>query len=182
MRCGYNWWMKTIRLLPVLCLIVLPLLACTPADRWATHAVEDAGFPPYTFEYPASWALEAGNNFTSLVSQKKLLNDPPEKMEPGQVIVGLTLNINMPPEEMVQYRIDSLQGFITFEEVTSLELNGRPAALTAGTQPDTHDQTFLLAVDLGGNNRALLSARLAAGELETWRETLYHIVNSITFK
>ena len=174
--------MKFIRLFPILCLVILPLLACAPADEWATHSVDDAGFPPYTFEYPANWVLEAGNNFTSLVSQKKLLNDPPEKMEPGQVIVGLTLNINMPPEEMVQYRIDSLQGFITFEEVTSLELNGRPAALTAGTQPDTHDQTFLLAVDLGGNNRALLSARLAAGELETWRETLYHIVNSINFQ
>lgn len=174
--------MKTIRLFPVLSLIILPLLACAPTNEWATHAVEDAGFPPYTFEYPASWALETGNNFTSLVSQKKLLNDPPEKMEPGQIIVGLTLNINMPPEDMAQYRIDSLQGFITFEEVTSLELNGHPAALAVGTQPDTQDQTFLLAVDLGGNNRALLSARLAAGELETWRETLYHIVNSITFK
>ena len=174
--------MKFIRLFPILCLVILPLLACAPADEWATHSVDDAGFPPYTFEYPANWVLEAGNNFTSLVSQKKLLNDPPEKMEPGQVIVGLTLNINMPPEEMVQYRIDSLQGFITFEEVTSLELNGHPAALTAGTQPDTQDQTFLLAVDLGGNNRALLSARLAAGELETWRETLYHIANSISFQ
>lgn len=88
----------------------------------------------------------------------------------------------MPPDDMVQYRIDSLQGFITFEEVTSLELNGRPAALAVGIQPDTQDQTLLLAVDLGQNNRALLSARFAAGELETWRKTLYHIVDSISFQ
>lgn len=173
-----------MRFFILLFLIVLPFVACTPADEWATQAVNDAGFPPYTFEYPSSWRLEAGNNFSSLVSHKKLLNeeDIPKKLEPGQIIVGLTLNINMPPEEMVQYRIDSLTGFITFEEVTAFELNGRPAASAVGVQPESQDQTFLLAVDLGQNNRALLSARIAAGELETWRETLYHIVNSITFQ
>lgn len=176
--------MKTIRLLLLPVLLILSLSACAPGDEWTSHAVNDAGFPPYTFEYPASWTLEEGNNFTSLVSHKKLLNDEnvPKKLEPGQIIVGLTLNINMPPEEMVQYRIDSLTGFIDFGEIESTELNGRPAALASGVQPASEDQTLLIAVDLGQNNRALLSARMAAGELETWRETLYRLVNSITFQ
>lgn len=177
--------MKITRLLPVLpvlLLIVHALSACTPSDEWTSHAVDDKGFPPYTFEYPASWAVEEGNNFTSLVSQKKLLNDAPEKLEAGQVMVGLSLNINMPPEEMVQYRIDSLAGFITFGEIESTELNGRPAAIAISIQPASEDQTLLIAVDLGQNNRAMLSARIAAGELESWRETLYRLVNSITFQ
>ena len=174
--------MKITRLLPALLLFVHAVSACTPRAEWTQHAVNDKGFPPYNFEYPASWWLEEGNNFSSLVSQKKLLDDVPEKLEPGQVIVGLTLNINMPPEEMVQYRIDSLTGFIAFEEVASTTLNGRPAAMALGVQPDSEDQTLLIAVDLGQNNRALLSARTAAGEMETWRDSLYHIVNSITFQ
>ena len=174
--------MKITRLLSALLLLVHAVSACTPRAEWTQHAVNDKGFPPYTFEYPASWWLEEGNNFSSLVSQKKLLDDVPEKLEPGQVIVGLTLNINMPPEEMVQYRIDSLTGFIAFEEVASTTLNGRPAAMALGVQPDSEDQTLLIAVDLGQNNRALLSARTAAGEMETWRDSLYHIVNSITFQ
>ena len=102
-------------------------------------------------------------------------------MKAAQVIVGLTLNINMSPEEMVQYRIDSLQSFITFEDIVSAEFNGRPAATAVGVNPATQDQTFLVAVDLGDNDRALLSARLAAGELDIWRETLYYIISSITF-
>ena len=174
--------MKITRLLPVLLLFVHAVSACTPRAEWAQHAVHDMGFPPYTFEYPANWQLEEGNNFSSLVSQKKLLDDVPKTLEPGQVIVGLTLNINMPPEEMVQYRIDSLTGFIHFEEIESTTLNGRPAAIAMGVQPESGDQILLIAVDLGQNNRALLSARTAAGDLETWRDTLYHIVNSITFQ
>ena len=178
----YNQGMKITRLLPALLLLAYAVSACTPRAEWAQHAVNDKGFPPYTFEYPSSWWLEEGNNFSSMVSKKKLLEDAPEKLEPGQVIVGLTLNINMSPEEMVQYRIDSLTGFIRFEEVVPTTLNERPAAMAVGIQPDSEDQTLLIAVDLGQNNRALLSSRIAAGELETWRETLYHIVNSITFQ
>lgn len=175
--------MKTHRLYPILCLLLLSLLACTPTEEWRIQAVNDAGFPPYTFEYPATWELEAGNNFSTLVSHKDLLNaeNLPDQLEPGQIMVGLTLNVQKTPEELLQYRIDSLTGFINFDEITSFELDGHPAASAVGSQPENQDQIFLLAVDLGQNNRALLSARIAAGELETWRETLYHIVNSISF-
>lgn len=175
--------MKTQRLFPILLLILFSLVACTPAEEWRIQPVNDAGFPPYTFEYPANWELQAGNNFHTLVSHKDLLNAEtlPDQLEPGQILVGLTLNIEKTPKELLQYRIDSLTGFITFEEITAFELDERPAASVVGSQPDNQDQIFILAVDLGQNNRALLSARIAAGELETWRETLYHIVNSITF-
>lgn len=162
--------------------MLLLLTACTPSDQWATHLASDSGFADYAFDYPARWSLEDGNNFISLVYPDSIRDNAPDTLKAGQVIVGLSLNINMSPEEMVSYRAETLQGLIEFGELNSFDLEGRSAASLDGVNPETQDETFLVAIDMGLNTRAILSARVAPGELETWRETFLRIIGSFRFQ
>lgn len=139
----------------------------------------DTVFRSYSFEYPANWAIEEGNNQISLVSHAKLLKDVPDKLEPGQIIVGLSMNINMLPEEMVNTRADSLNSIIRFDDSVSVELDGRPSVYKEGRHMESKDQIYILAVDMGQNMRGLLEGRMAEGELEKWREVLMRMAGSL---
>lgn len=173
--------MKTQKYL--LLFLVLLLAACAPRNEWTTYSVSDEEsvaadvFLPYTFSYPSHWTIEEGNNHIALVSHAKLLKDVPEKLKPGQIVVSMSMNINMSPEEMVQYRAGSLRGVIEFEDLVSTEIKGRPAAYQAGKDP-ANDDFFILAVDVGHTMRALLVARMAEGELDVQRETLMTLAKS----
>ena len=175
--------MKNISFIPALLLALLLLPACTPRNEWATHTVSDIlenePFYPYSFEYPSGWTIEEGNNHFALVSEKKLLTDIPNKLEPGQIIVSLSMNITMSPEEMVDFRANWLDEIIGFGDTVSIELNGRPAAYKEGAHFETNDQSLFIAVDMGKNMRGLLTSRMAEGELETWREILMRIAESL---
>ena len=171
----------TIKRLIFICIMLL-VSACTPRDEWATHLASDSGFADYAFDYPAHWSLEDGNNFISLVYPKSIRGNAPDTLKAGQIMVSMSLNINKSPEEMVTYRAETLTGLIEFNAVQSFDLEGRPAASMEGVNPETQDQTLLLALDMGQNTRALLSARVAPGELETWLETLLRIAGSLRFQ
>jgi len=174
--------MKNIRFICFVFVICL-LAACAPKNEWVTYSVDyDAGILPYSFEYPSSWTMDAGNNFIGFVSEARLLKKVPEKLEPGQIIVGLSMNINMSPEEMVLFRSNWLEEIIKFDEPVSLLVDGRPVAYQEGVNFETKDETLLIAVDIGQNTRGLLSARMAEGELEIWRETLMRMVKSLKLK
>jgi hypothetical protein len=157
--------------------------ACTPRNEWTTHTVSDIlenePFYPYSFEYPSGWSIEEGNNHITLVSEKKLLTDIPDKLEAGQIIVGLSMNITMSPKEMVEMRADGLDDIISFDDTVSVELNGRPTAYKEGRHLETNDQVFFVAVDMGKNMRGLLTSRMAEGNLEKWRDTLMRIAESL---
>ena len=175
--------MKNIRFIHFLSVVIFLLTACGPKNEWVSYSVDhDAGILPYTFEYPASWTMDAGNNHIGFVSDAKLLKKVPEKLGSGQIIVGLSMNINMSPEEMVLFRSKWLEEIITFSEPVSLLLDGRPVAYQEGVNVETKDETLLIAVDIGQNTRGLLSARMAEGELEVWRETLMRMVKSLKLK
>jgi hypothetical protein len=60
-----------------------------------------------------------------------------------------------------------------------LEINQRPAAYKEGTEVEAGGQIFIIAVDMGQNQRGLLLAKMAAGELDTWRDTLLKIAESL---
>ncbi|MFT3894738.1 MAG: hypothetical protein QM730_24170 [Anaerolineales bacterium] len=178
----YNSRMKTIYS-SLLVLVALLFTACTPKNEWTTYTVDyDAGILPYSFEYPSSWTMEPGNNHIAFFSKKKLSKDVPEKLKPGQIIVGLSMNISMAPEEMVLLRTEGLDDIIRFDDLISLTLDERPAAYQEGVLHDVNDEMLIIAVDVGQNQRVLLSARMAEGELETWRETLLHMVKSLKVK
>jgi hypothetical protein len=178
----YNSEMKTIRFSFILFAVLL-LGACTSRDAWSTYSVEgDKMLLPYSFEYPSSWTMDEGNNYIGFVSDSDLLKDVPSKLKPGQIIVGLSMNINMSPEEMVLTRTDGLHGFIDFSDPVFLTLDGRPAVYQEGVNFETKDETLVIAVDLGQNMRGLLEARMAEGELEVWRETLMKMVRSLKIK
>jgi hypothetical protein len=66
-----------------------------------------------------------------------------------------------------------------FNDVVSFELNGRPAAHIEGSQLETNDQAFFIAVDMGENMRGLLVFYMAEGELEIWRKTLLQMAKSL---
>jgi len=175
--------MKKHRYLPVLLSIIFLLSACGPRNEWSSHTYtdvpQDFGFLPFSFDYPSNWVLEEGNGRIAFASEHNILANAPETMEPGQILGSLTTNINMPPEEMVDYYASTHEGVILFKETVILELNGRPAAYKEGTETEKGGQIFLIAVDMGQNQRGLLVAKLAAGELDAWKDTLMKIAESL---
>jgi hypothetical protein len=176
--------MKPTSLILTLLLTLFLLSACTPRNEWTTYSVseflEKEPFLPYSFEYPSDWAfLDEGSNHIALASDKKLFKDVPDKLKPGQIIVKLSMNITMPPDEMVEIRADGMRDVFRFNDVVSFELNGRSAAYIEGSELEMNDQAFFIAVDIGENMRGLLVSYMADGELETWRETLMRMAKSL---
>ena len=127
-------------LLAALFLASFLLSACAapaPGEAWtAYHAARDTlvnpNYPAYRFEYPAYWEMEEDVNHISFVSEQKLFKDVPEKLEAGQIIVGLSMNINMSPQEMVETSTAHLESIIQFEEIASVRWNGHAAAYRKG--------------------------------------------------
>ncbi|MBI5950924.1 MAG: hypothetical protein HY865_04655 [Chloroflexi bacterium] len=175
--------MKNIPFILILLISALLLPACASQNEWTTHSVSDfvenEQFYPYSFQYPSGWILKEGNNHFALFSKKRLLTDVPDKLQPGQIIVTLSMNTSMSPEKMVDFRADWLDEIIGFDDTISIQLNGRPAAYKEGTHFETKDESFFIAVDMGKNMRGLLNSRMAEGELEKWRETLMRIAESL---
>jgi len=174
--------MKTIHF-SLLLAVVLLSAACAPKNEWATYSVnDDPAFPPYSFEYPSSWTMDAGNNYIGFVSNKNLLKDPPKKLKTGQIMVGLSMNMNMPPEEMLLRRTNGLDAIIQFSAPVAITLDGYPAVYQEGVNYETKDESLFIAADVGQNMRVLISSRMAEGELELWRETLMRMVKSLQIK
>lgn len=129
--------------------------------------------------YPSGWKLDEAANHITLASEAKLLKDVPEKLSPGQIIVGLSLNVNMSPEEMVNTYTSTLGSLVRFTDLVPFIVNGRSAVYQEGTNPETGDQTFIVAVDIGENTRGLLTTRIAEGELDVGKETLMKMTESL---
>lgn len=165
--------------------ILLMLSACgAPRDAWTTyHAANDTlvnpNFPSYSFDYPSYWKMDEGVNHIALVSQAKLFKDVPDTLEPGQIIVGLSLNISMPPAEMVEVATEHLESFITFEEPVAIRLNGREAVYKKGIEQERTGLLFVLAIDMGENTRGLMNARMAVDDFEKWEEVLFKMAESL---
>jgi hypothetical protein len=143
---------------------------------------DDPAFPPYSFEYPSSWTMNAGNNHIGFVSKKNLLKDVPKKLKAGQIIVGLSMNKNMAPEEMVLTRTNGLDDIIQFSAPVATTVDGLPAVYQEGINYETNDESLFIAADVGQNMRVLISSRMAEGELALWRETLMSMVKSVQIK
>ena len=179
--------MKRGFLLTALSLLLVLLSACgapTPGDAWtvyqaAADTLVNPAFPAYSFEYPSYWELEEAANNITFASEAKLLQDPPEKLEPGQIIAGLSINVDMPPEEMVESYTSGLGAKVEFEEAVSVRLNGRSAVYRQGVNSETGDVSFALAIDMGEETRGLLTARMVAGEFEKWEEILFKMAGSL---
>jgi hypothetical protein len=175
--------MKKYSLLPVLLAIMLLPSACGPKNEWSfytdTDVPQDSGFLPFSFEYPTSWVLEQGNGRIAFASEPNILGHAPENMQPDQILGSVTTNINMPPEEMVDYYASTHEGVILFKETVMIELNGRPAAYKEGTEVEKDGQIFIIAMDLGQNQRGLIVAKMAANQPDTWRDTLMKIAESL---
>lgn len=153
-------------------------------NEWKVyHAAKDSpvnpNFSAYSLEYPSAWKLDEAANHITFASEANLLKDVPEKLKSGQVIAELSLNVNMSPEEMVDTYATTLGNLVHFTDKLSFIVNGRPAAYREGTNPETGDQTFILAVDIGENTRGLLTARMAEGELDVAKETLMKMAQSL---
>ena len=174
--------MKTIHFSLILVVILL-CTACAPKNDWVSYSVDDdPAFPPYSFEYPSSWKMNAGNNHIGFVSQKKLFDDAPKKLKPGQIMVGLSLNKDMPPEEMLFRSTNGLDEIIQFSAPVEIIVDGYPAVYQEGVNYETNDESLFIAADVGQNMRVLISSRMAEGELELWRETLMSMVQSVQIK
>lgn len=175
--------MKKYRHLPILLSTLFMLAACGPRSEWASYTYEEvpleAGFLPFSFDYPTYWVLEEGNGRIAFASESKILGNAPKEMKPDQILGSLTTNINMPPQEMVDFYESTHVGVIEFKETILLELNQRPAAYKEGIEVEEGGQIFIIVVDMGQNQRGLLLAKMAAGELDTWRETLMKIAESL---
>ena len=177
--------MKYIRQILSLFLVSLWIVACTPKNELNTLSVAvseaeaKAGFRPYSFEYPPDWVVEEGNNVIILASEAKLLKDVPDKLSSRQLIMVMSMNINSPPGDMVDYFVSSHLDLLQFNETIAYEVNGRPAAYREGSFPGTGDEALVIAVDMGDNMRGLLVTSLAQGALALWKDTLLGIAESL---
>ncbi len=182
--------MKPIRLLLTLFLTLFLLPACgarnvgNAQNEWmvyhaASNSTVNPSFPPYSFEYPSDWTIDESANHITFASDAKLLKNVPEKLKSGQIIAGLSMNVNMSPEEMVSTYSCTLGSMIHFGNIISFFVNGHPAAYQEGVNPETGDQLFIVATDIGRNTRGLLTSRIAEGELELWKEILFQIAQSL---
>jgi hypothetical protein len=175
--------MKKHHHLLILLSILSLLSACGPKSEWSAYTYKDfpqgSSFLPFSFEYPSSWVLDQGNGRIAFASEPKIMSDAPKTMKPEQILGSLTTNINMSPEEMVNFYASTHEGVILFEETVSFELNQRPAAYKEGTEVGEGGCIFLIAVDMGQNQRGLLVAKMAADQLDTWRDTLMKIAESL---
>jgi hypothetical protein len=179
--------MKRSILLHALIIGSVLLYACaaqTPGNAWTVyHAASDTlvnpNFPAYSFEYPSYWEVEEAADNITFASEAKLLQEPPEKLEPGQIIVGLSINQNMQPQEMVQAYVSSHTSLLQFEEPVAVRLNGHAAVYRNGLNTETGDLSFVLAIDMGEEMHGLLTAWVAEGEFEKWEEVLFKIAGSL---
>lgn len=179
--------MKRSFVLIALFVLLFLLSACAAqaaTNAWTTyHAASDTlvnpNFPSYSFEYPAYWQLQESANHIAFASEARLLESPPEKMSADQILAGLSLNTNMSPEEMVTSYTSTLDDALQFEEVALVRLNGREAASQQGTNPETGDMLYVLAVDVGENTRALITARMAGEEFTKWESVLLQMAGSL---
>ena len=178
--------MKRIYLLLVLFLTVLLSVACgassAQSDLKVYHAkrggLVNPNFATYSFEYPSNWKIQEEANHIAFASDANLLKSPPEKLQSGEIIAGLSMNKNMSPEDMIDSYTTSHTN-IQFDPMVSMIVNGHKAAYQSGTDSETGDQTLIVATDIGDNLRAFLTARLAAGELDQWKETFFRIAQSL---
>jgi len=83
------------------------------------------------------------------------------------------------PEEMINRYTSTLGSEIQFDPMTSMIVNGHPAAYQSGINAETGDQTFVIAADIGENLRGLLTARVAGGKLDGCKETFFRIAQSL---
>ena len=179
--------MKRIRLLLMILLPLFLLPACgtgnTQNDWKVYHAKPGSpvnpNFSAYSFEYPSTWKMEQEANHFTFVPDAKLFRDVPEKLNSGQIIAGLSMNVDISPEQMIDGYTSTLGDKIQFTEIVSIVVNGHPAAYREGKNLQTGDQVFVIATDIGENTRGLLTARVAEGELEAWKEDLFRIAQSL---
>ena len=182
--------MKPIRLFLTLFLSLFLLAACgaqgtgNAQNDWKVYHAKAASlvnpnFPAYSLEYPSAWAKQEEANHIMFASDAKLLKVTPQKLELGQIIAGLSMNVNRTPEEMIDTYASTLKGTIQFEDAVSVIVNGHPAAYQKGKNSETGDETFVIATDIGENTGGLLTARIAAGEADKWKEILFRIAQSL---
>ena len=179
--------MKHIRLLSIFVLTVAFLSACgsgSAQSEWKVYhakkgSLVNPNFPAYSFEYPSTWTLDEAANHIAFASESKLLKSAPDQLKPGQIVAGLSLNADTSPEDLVNGYATSLGDVIQFGEPLSFIMNGHPAVYQEGTDSKTGDQLLILAVDMGANTRGLLTAAIAAGDLEVQKDTLMKMAQSL---
>ena len=163
-------------------LILMMLQACQQQDNWTTLTFHEdppkPNFPSYSLQYPSTWVGMSERNHITLASEESLLKDVPGQLDTGQIVVNVNVNINTSLEDMIKAYASTLQSNAEFDNPVSYELNDRPAAYQEGAYAESGDQIFIIAVDMGENMRALLTSRMAAGELNDWRRTLMRVAES----
>jgi hypothetical protein len=179
--------MKLVRLFLTLSLFIMLLPACGRDDTqndWRVYHAKpgsllNPNFPAYSLEYPSAWSMEESASHITFASDGKLLKDVPERLKAGQIIAVLSMNTDLSPEDMITGHTSTLGSVIQFEGITSFIVNGRPAAYQVGRNSETGDQVFVSAMDIGKNTRGLLTARVAEGELDGWKDVLFRIAQSL---
>jgi len=179
--------MKYNRLFWIFLLTASLLSACgsgSPQSEWKVYhakkgSLVNPNFPAYSFEYPSAWTLDEAANHITFASEAKLLKSVPERLTAGQIIAGLSLNTDMSPDDMVSGYASGLSDVIQFGEPLSFIVNGHPASYQEGTNSKTGDQLLILAVDIGQGTQGLLTASIAAGELEIPKDTLMRMAQSL---
>ena len=164
-------------------LIFVLLQACQPEESWNTltfsASTQNPDLLSYSLQYPSSWVGRSDKEHVILASEEALLRQVPRQLESGQIVVELSVDTHLLPEDMVQAYAARLQGQANFSDTVAFELNKRPAARKLGAFAESGDEVLVMAVDMGENMCALIAARVAKGELKKWDDILFKVAESL---
>lgn len=155
-----------------------------------------------SFDYPEGWVLDLRDTTDYLVDGR-LASDESilakdvrpfgEGLDSGEVVIEISIadtdtlisgmsgiDADSSVEEILQAALEqNRDSGITAGDVTSLEVDGQPAA-RLDIQPDNGGEGFILLIELGDGVVGGISVGAADGELSQWESTALAVAESIT--
>jgi hypothetical protein len=157
-------------------------MACAPGLNVTRYFAEVPAEPNqrlYSFEYPAGWALHNMKEEIWLASDPDIFEDFPEAFQPGQILASVRVTAGAAPDEMIASFLPSGESLLEVGDTVRYEVDGLPAAYAEAVQTETGEHFLIIARDLGWDLGGLIAARLAPGGLESNKETLLKIAESL---
>ena len=163
-------------------LFVLCLLLFSCADNSVPYVLHESEALGISFEYPASWVLEASDHEVNVATDENLFVDETADFNSGAVV-----NFSALPLEMVNRDIEmALEQFVRFVaasedvgtvgEIDLFTLSGREAAQARVNLTET---ATLLVVMIEDKEQVILVA--AIYDMAQYEDVIVHLVEGIAF-
>lgn len=178
---------RLITLLPIVFVLTACAGAASPATALPLTQTFQSGDESVTLKYPDGWIAQDLLGQVTVANGQAALDaasPAPGQFQarlfttPVSAIEGLSAEAT--PRDVLQFFAESLStSGVTFSAPTDLTVGTRPAARIEGTGTD--GQGVVLALNVGDNNYAFVSAISAPGEISRFEPTLLAILDSLVY-